>query len=708
MNEKELSLKIKDYQNKNSVDYKFKVIDDFSDIADEKHKVYIEVKPDHFAPAQLLHAIAVKGIKDAKYLGVANSKTVKLFLPPSFEKIQTFAMSFDPKLVFSPSQADKPELNEQANAILGEPDRIITLDFSGEKFFYITQDNIKSIKPMLDRYRIELDLLVRWLDGVGEAASLKVNNEGWLVNIDKPDMFTNERADKNREKDLPELLGIRRPKYIAIKPSDTSWFESLRVRHEDLAQVLHEVDRFLSRKKRREQGVFWTEEDIGDRLAGEILALTKPDYVVEPCVGGGSLIKDIVPRVKGAMNDISSNHVENCKKIFDGYDWKFTTLDVVNNKTATLIKNWEVPTDKTLLIYTNPPFGTTSTNRLASKKGEMNGNTSRKQPIVIPLGLEKYGKGNLYLPIVGRFIEIAKIHKKTYLAFFSPFGLFCGRGRHFKLFTELLKDFKFLKGYIFAGNNFHDINKTLPIALSVWEYKKNTHGRHLDLNFEFLEANGATKNIQFKKMPLLKDSWRYDRRDKGVLKGEVVVQHCESFDTPAPKVIHLNPAQGGSEMIPENVIKPLEIPNIPDELVYGLWSISVGLGAFGTSLSNPTHPVYMRDAYVHLPDFNKKETIEILAYSALHTLIKNYAKDRIGFFGTNKVFRFGGERLTKGVEYLFSLCKDSLTYTNYTIGETVELIKQSKVDTTQLRKGIMDEVSKRLNQIGYWDYVPIP
>ena len=189
-------------------------------------------------------------------------------------------------------------------------------------------------------------------------------------------------------------------------------------------------------------------------MAKEILELTKPDFVVEPCVGGGSLLKNMVPKVKGAMNDIDDNHVENCRKIFDGYDWKFTALDIVNNKTSALIKAWGIPMGKRLLIYTNPPFGTTSTNRLASKKGEMNGNVSRKQLIVIPLELEKYGKGNLYLPIVGRFIEIAKRQKTAYLAFFSPFSLFCGRERHFKLLTALLKDFRFIKGYVLLVTTF--------------------------------------------------------------------------------------------------------------------------------------------------------------------------------------------------------------------------------------------------------------
>ena len=216
------------------------------------------------------------------------------------------------------------------------------------------------------------------------------------------------------------------------------------------------------------------------------------------------------------------------------------------------------------------------------------------------------------------------------------------------------------------------------------------------------------KQVKFKELPLLKDSWKYDRRDKGVLRGEIVVQHCESFNAPAPKVIHLNPKQGGSEMIPENVIKPLGIPNLPDELVYGLWSVSVGAKAFWTSLSNMLHPIYFDNAFVHLPDFSKRETIEILAYSALHALLRNYANGKIGFFGTNKVFKFGGERLTKGVKHLFDVCKDCIVYDNVTIKEVLSQIKESQGDFSKCTKGIKEEVAKRQVQIGYWDYVPVP
>ena len=497
VDEAELSKKICDYLNKSSaLGYHFNFIDSFCDIADEKSKIYIEVKPDHLAHAQILHAMARERIKDAMYVGVSDSRTVKLYTPPEFEKILTFATSLDPKLVFSASQVDKPNLNFEAEKILGEPAGTIKLEFESSQYLFITKDNMKSVRSMTDKYRIQLDLLINWLDGVGKTDSIKVNKDGWLVNIDKVDVFTNEVIHQQKDRELPEFGGSRRPKYISIKPIDESYFESLRIKHEDLADVLHEVDRLLTRKKRREGGVFWTEAEIGDKLADEILRLTNPDYVVEPCVGGGSLIKKIVPRVKGAMNDISVGHVENCRRIFDGYDWKFATLDVVKTSTDDLIRNWNIPSGKTLLLYTNPPFGTGSTNRLASKKSEMNGEISRKQTIVYPEVLQKYGKGDLFLPIVGRLIEIARHQKNCYLAFFSPFGLFCGK--HTKLAQILLNDFRFLKGYVFAGNYFHDINQLKPIALSIWEYGVKKPSKLIDLTFEFTDKRGNMKQVKFK------------------------------------------------------------------------------------------------------------------------------------------------------------------------------------------------------------------
>lgn len=717
MEERELSLKIRDYLNSGSLEYKFKFINSFCDIADEKNRIYIEVKLDHFAHAQILHGIAKEGIKNTTYIGVANSQEVKLYSPISFDKILSFAKSFDPGLVFTPSQVDKPDLNALAEKLLGDPKKVIKLEFAISQYLYITKDNMQAVREITDKYRIHLDLLVNWLDGVSETDNLKVNNQGWLINMNKVDMFTNEAPHEKVEKQLTEFGGteFRRPKHISIKSKDITWFESLRVKHENLADVLHEVDRLLTRKKRREGGVFWTEAEIGDTIADEILKLTNPDYVVEPCVGGGSLIKKIVPRVQGTMNDISAPHVENCKKIYDGFNWKFTTLDVVRKESAELINAWGVPYGKTLLLYTNPPFGTSSTSQIVSKKNELEGKSSRKQEIFYPPSLVKYGKGDLFLPIVGRLIEIAKVQKDCYLAFFSPFGLYCGRKRYNPLFDALAKDFIFLKGYVFAGHNFHDINKTLSIAFTIWKYSPNANTKHLNLVFEFIDKNGDRKKLHFKEMPLLKDGWRYRDGSKYVrikTKDAIGAPRCDLFDVPNVRAFGVDLKEGsGAEISPDNLKLDkvtLNVPNVPSELVYGLWSVAVGKHVFGTSLSGSLHPIYFEQAYVHLPDFTKRETLEILAYSALGVLLKNYAEDRIGFFGTNRVFRFGNEKLTKGVEYLFNLCKKCIVYEGYNIGEVFEMFKQSNVDSTKLRKGLIDEVSVRLIKIGYWNNIPIP
>ena len=712
-----LSIRIKDYLNKIYPQYHFEFIDSFVDLADKKNKIFVEVKPDygHFATAQLLHAIAKEGIREAKYFGVTDGKVLKLYSPPPFGKILSFVKSFDPQLAFSSSAADKSDLNTKANELLGIPNESIKISLSDEPYLQVTRENIKEVKEVLDRYRIRPDLLVNWLDGVGDRDSIKVNEDGWIVNTEKPEMFYNESEEEKSKSKSIDFRGNPKPKHVPIKPKDIDFFQSLRVKHEDLAGILHEVDRFLSRKKRRERGVFWTEAEIGDLIAPEIMKLTKPDYVVEPCVGGGSLVKDIVPLVPGVMNDIRADHVENCKKIFDGFEWKYTTMDVVATGTEELIRKWELPEDKRILLYTNPPFGTSSTGKMVSKKTELGENLSRQQSIIYPSALLKYGKGDLYLPIVGRIIEVAKAQKKSYIAFFSPFGLFCGRKRYLKLLGLLLKDFTFMKGYVFAGHNFHDINRTLPIALSIWKYTPNVNTSHLDISFVFTDKNGADKTLRFKEMLLLKDVWRYRDGSKYVgreTRDSIGAPRCEAFDTPGPKILGVDLKEGsGAELSPDNLKLDkiaLDISKVPAELACGLWSLAVGLGAFRTSLSNPIFPIYMRDAYVPLPDFNRIDVLQILAYAALEVLLKNYAEDKIGFFGSNKVFRFGNERLTEGVKYLLQLCKDSPTYDGNTVKDAFDLIKQSKVDVTKLRKSLKEEVSKRLLTIGYWDFIPIP
>jgi len=88
MDETKLSKKIAGYLNRVTLGMHFEFIDSFCDVADEKNRIYIEVKPDHFAPAQILHAIAKEGIKKAAHVGVADGREVRLYVPPPHPRLR--------------------------------------------------------------------------------------------------------------------------------------------------------------------------------------------------------------------------------------------------------------------------------------------------------------------------------------------------------------------------------------------------------------------------------------------------------------------------------------------------------------------------------------------------------------------------------------------------------------------------------------------
>ena len=79
----------------------------------------------------------------------------------------------------------------------------------------------------------------------------------------------------------------------------------------------------------------------------------------------------------------------------------------------------------------------------------------------------------------------------------------------------------------------------------------------------------------------------------------------------APKMFHLQVSKGGSEVVPENLVKPLNLGFTPDELAISLWSVVVG----HRSLTN--YPLYMDNANVHLPDFTNETVREILVLTIL-------------------------------------------------------------------------------------------
>jgi hypothetical protein len=90
---------------------------------------------------------------------------------------------------------------------------------------------------------------------------------------------------------------------------------------------------------------------------------------------------------------------------------------------------------------------------------------------------------------------------------------------------------------------------------------------------------------------------------------------------------------------------------------------------------------------------------------------KKYCNGLIGFVGMSRIFKFGNERLTAGVQYLID------TYGDAPVGDTTirgvfEHVKDTPDETDEYRlsisKQIREQIATRLDAIGYWDYIPIP
>ena len=298
-------------------------------------------------------------------------------------------------------------------------------------------------------------------------------------------------------------------------------------------------------------------------------------------------------------------------------------------------------------------------------------------------------------------IEIIKARGKGYIAFFSPFGVLLGRNRYNKLLKALLRDFTMVFGEVFSGKDFHGVSKNKAISFTIWKFSRMIETPHEDLAFLH---HGEQLNLKIS--PLLKDYWKYDTRK--VIKGEIAAQVNYSFGSMIPKILHLNVAKGGSELIPENVKIWIKIENIPTELFYGLWSILVGRKS--NIIDSPNYPVSFDNCYTHLPPLNTK-THEILAYAVLATLIferdNNYCQGKIGFDGMKRRFKFGGKKLTTGAAHLLTK-HGNCSVGNETIKGVYEKLKKDFQTDEKTRVHIREEVQKRLLEIGYWDYLPIP
>ena len=704
--EKELQRKICTILNKFGYNFQKEKDTYFCDIVERTHHLFCEVKPDgEFAPQQILYGIIKDNEPNPSYIALANEYELRIYRMPNLEKVTLFAKSISKDLSISPSAVPK-KFETKAFEILGDHIQIYgyTGDFkidTIQPYVFFDKNNLEYFQEILIKYRIYPSIFINTF------ASTFANNSKLYIKNDNRTIF-----DMESGKSIEARVSIK-------NAFDKVLIQSMRILPQNINEMLHKMDELSPLDYRRKRGKFWTNLDVSEKAYQIIREKINPTIIVEPFAGSGSLIADFIEidKIKIIMNDIDTGAMDLLKQKWNGYNISVHKDDVMAKPIAILMKEWEIDTintNETFLVYSNPPFGTSNTNGLASTKEEietMDETQTKSRKIKITYGAEgseakwfekTYGKGDLCIASISHMIEMVKRKGTGYLAFFSPFGVLLGRSRYNKILDALLKDFEFIHGEVYSGDQFNGVNKSKAISLSLWNYHPNVNTKHKNLKFQ---SNDKTFNL--KEVILLKDGWKYDTRKN--LKNEIVVNPNSYFSLPSTKrMLHLKPEKGGSEIIPENIILDLNISNIPSELLYAMWSMTVGYKAIYEM------PFVFNEANVHLPNFNDNKVLSICTYTIMYALItelkNNNCEGKIGFVPMSRIFCFGGKELTKGVEYLIK------TYSHLPIGnKTIQSVfeslkngqKPDEIDS-QLRIFIKQEIESRLDEIGYWNFIPIP
>ena len=699
--EKNLQRKICTQLNKHGYHFEKEIDSYFCDVVDKLTKTYCEVKTHgKFAPQQLLYGLAKENVQDAQFLALANEYEIRIYLPPKFDDILAFAKRISHDLSVSPSSVTSKRFVEEAFNILGNHLQIYNYNGNfkiNEKqpCIFLDDANYEYFQMILIKYRIDPAKFINaFAKTWSKKSRLRIKNDYQTI----VDLESDQQVKAHRK---------------IMNKFDKTLIESTRIRAKDVEKIIHKIDELAPQDVRRKRGKYWSGKDVSEIATRLIREYVNPTFIFEPFVGGGSLIRDLVDECDGVVNDIDKSSVDLLEQEWDGYGWKYHRNNILTTHLNEL-NTWlpEFSEDEVFCIYTNPPFGTSSTNALVSTDKEVKNmakksTKSRKNPIQYGADKkeakyfgDKYGRGDLCIPSLAKMIELIKQKKTGYLSFFSPFGIMLGRKRYMKLLNELLKDFDFVYGEVFDGSMFNGVSKKKPISFTIWKYNKNCNTNPNTLSFWYKE-----REYQTKVLPLLKEGWKYNACDDGE---EIGTTRNDTFNNPNPKMLKTILHNAGSQMIPKHVKKVLNLSNIPDELIYGMWSITVG----HRSLTDCS--TIFDNCHTHLPNFDKKETKEIIAYAILSTLItelksKN-CEGKIDFVGMNRIFKFGGKELTKGAKYLIDTYRDCPMGV-YTIGSVFDRLQQGEdpdeIDK-KLRIMIKEEISKRLDEIGYWDYLPIP
>lgn len=687
--EAELCRKLTEIFNKHG--FKFEFINSYVDLKEPLRHILIEVKKDDFSKGlfQVLYAAVKEEEDDTQFIGVADSAWVLLYKYPGHNLAAEFVKSNVGAVLSNPpsTYSGNSELIDAAAKFL--EDRLAVrksvkeieahglspedLDVSE---FWLNAYNVLAVYNLFNKYGANPSMFLRLISDIGGFDEIIVKDNYIVVMHD----------DK--------------PRYIKIKNGPISavdkWFITrLRIKDADtLERIRHELDK--TREDRADSGAYYTDISLSHKVARITRDLVNPDWVGEPTAGAGALLEPFIDfGVPVWANDYADEAYQPLKGELEQYGFIVTKWNIIDVSEAFIINL--VGKAKRPLFITNPPFSSSSGKASKDKisygekkySRKINGEACHN----VDLG-DIYGRGNQIYPIIGKIIEVIRGLGRGYLAFFSPFGIFCERKGHMKFLSQLLNNFEFLDGYVFSGNKFNNVSGNKPIAFTIWKYGGKTNLERVSFKLE-----DGTK-VGFKRYLLLKDGWIYN--NNVIYNGDMVIPRNDYFSCPQKKILG-HSIKNGSELSFKNVKFDLNIANIPSELIYGLWSIVVGNRAI------VKHPLHFDNAYVHIPDFSRKESLEILAYALLYAFVeKDYTGKRlIGFCGPRKILKFGkSKRLTDGAKYLFKTY-GHLSVGDKSISDILDELKRGNKDKSW-KKLIREEISKRLDIIGYWDYVPLP
>lgn len=272
----------------------------------------------------------------------------------------------------------------------------------------------------------------------------------------------------------------------------------------EIDQLTSIADQLIEATERRYKGDFWT-PSIWAQRADQLMS-----NVIDKNYKENSLVWDCAAGVRNLTRDFSYNDLYistyHQDEVFlgEGYNpeaqeafqYDFLNDDIgLNLQDNPNPDEWKMPnslfnklseaekTGKTVVFYTNPPYGTANNVNAdgSSKKG------IAKTKMNAEMLSQDLGKASqqLYCQFMARIIDIVNIFnlKNVYIGFFTNARFFAG-GDYFEKFNNyFFSKFKFVKGLLLSAGEFSDTASTWPITFSV--YALNNDNKPVPNSAEF-------------------------------------------------------------------------------------------------------------------------------------------------------------------------------------------------------------------------------